>query len=56
MQELDFINLDSELTSAQKDIRSVVRKIIDKEFMPVIRQHFHDETFPTKMPPGLLTV
>ncbi len=43
---LDFINLDSFLTSEQLEIRNSVRKFVDDEVLPIIQQAFRDETLP----------
>lgn len=43
---LDFINLDSFLTSEQLEIRNSVRKFVDDEVLPIIQQAFREETLP----------
>jgi glutaryl-CoA dehydrogenase len=46
---LDFINIDSFLTSDQLEIRNSVRKFVDDEVLPVIQQAFRDETLPKNL-------
>ncbi len=48
-QSLDFIEIDSLLSSEQKEIRQSVRKFVDDEVLPKITQAFRQEEFPREL-------
>lgn len=46
---LNFIDIESLLTSEQKEIRDSVRKFVDDEVLPLMQTAFREETFPKQL-------
>lgn len=51
--ELDYLDLASELTEEERILKETVRTFVDKEVMPKIEHHFEAGTFPTEVIPKL---
>lgn len=45
----DFYDTDSLLSDEEKMVRSSVRQWTERRFMPLVNQHFRDETFPMEL-------
>ncbi len=52
-QSIDFFNLDEQLSSDEKSLRSNVRSFVSKEVMPIIADCFETQRFPKELIPGL---
>ncbi|MCX7834835.1 MAG: acyl-CoA dehydrogenase family protein [bacterium] len=52
-QGVDFYFTDTLLTDEEITIRDTVRDWVDREFMPIIRKHIQEKTFPTYIIPQL---
>lgn len=50
---VDFYRFDRCLSDEERSIRDTVRRFVDRRFMPVIREHFRDGTFPLELIPQL---
>lgn len=50
---LDFLKLESTLTSSQIAIQNSCRQIVNEEAMPHIRKAYREESFPTHLPQKL---
>ena len=50
---VDFYRLQENQSDEERSVRETVRRFVDQEFMPVVRQHFQDGTFPTDLIPKL---
>ncbi|MGZ5280398.1 MAG: acyl-CoA dehydrogenase family protein, partial [Pseudobdellovibrionaceae bacterium] len=51
-QSIDFFNLDEQLSSDEKSIRSKVRSFVSKEVMPIIADCFETQRFPKELISG----
>jgi len=50
-QSIDFFNLDEQLSSDEKSIRSRVRNFISKDLMPIIADCYETQRFPKELIP-----
>jgi glutaryl-CoA dehydrogenase len=50
---VDFYRLDDTLSDEERGVRDVVRRFVDERFLPVVRAHFRDGTFPLELVPEL---
>lgn len=46
---VDFMEFDSLLSEEERLVRQTARQFVDDRFMPLIRQHFRDGTFPVEL-------
>ncbi len=46
---VDFYRLDRNLSEEERGVRETVRRFVDQRFMPDIRRHFRDGTFPQEL-------
>jgi glutaryl-CoA dehydrogenase len=51
VRDLDFYHLDECLSSEEKMTRDAVRRLVEREVLPVIEHHFANETFPADLTP-----
>ncbi len=49
----DFYDIDSLLSDEEKMVRDSVRNWVEKRWMPVVNQHYRDESFPMELVPEL---
>ena len=49
----DFYQLDDLLTVEERSLRDGVRRWVEERFLPVVRQHYRDGTFPMELVPEL---
>lgn len=49
----DFFNLDDLLTEDERMVRDTVRDFVDKEYLPIITEHYRNGTFPNEIIPKL---
>jgi glutaryl-CoA dehydrogenase len=52
-QGLDFYDIESELTAEERLTRDTVRRFVDREFLPGIREHYRAGTFPLGLVPKM---
>ena len=52
-QSVDFYRFSRNLSDEERSIRNTVRRFVDKSFLPAVRQHFADGTFPMEIIPEL---
>jgi len=45
----DFYDIDSILSDEEKMVRDSVRDWVDKRFLPIVNEHYKNETFPMEM-------
>jgi glutaryl-CoA dehydrogenase len=50
---IDLFRLDDLLTDEQRLVRRTVRRMVEDEFLPIVKQHFRDATFPAEIAPRL---
>ncbi|MCX7978228.1 MAG: acyl-CoA dehydrogenase family protein, partial [Bdellovibrionaceae bacterium] len=50
---LNFLQIDSQFSAEEIQIRDSVRQFVDKEVLPIIADHFEAGTFPRQLIPGL---
>ncbi len=50
---VDFYDSDSLLTNEEMTIRNTVREWVEENYIPIIRKHLADKTFPTEVIPQL---
>ena len=50
---VDFYRLDDTLSDEERGVRDVVRRFVDERFLPLVREHFRDGTFPMALVPEL---
>lgn len=48
-EHVDFYHFSRNLSDEERSVRDTVRRFVDTAFMPVVRQHFADGTFPTEI-------
>ena len=51
--QLDFFNLDEELSEDEIMVRNSVRSWVTERFIPVVMEHFENGTFPHEMTPEI---
>ena len=49
----DFYAVEDLLTEDERAVRDTVRRFVDDEFLPLVRKHFADATFPTELTPRI---
>ena len=52
-QSVDFYRFSRNLSDEERSVRDTVRRFVEQSFMPDIRRHFADGTFPTEIIPEL---
>ncbi|UCD48049.1 MAG: acyl-CoA dehydrogenase family protein [Deltaproteobacteria bacterium] len=52
-QGLDYYGIEGDLKSEARMIRDTVRQFVDREFLPVVRDHYRAGTFPLAIVPKL---
>jgi glutaryl-CoA dehydrogenase len=52
-RQLDFLNLDTELSEDERMVRDTVRAWVSDRFMPLVMDHFEAGTFPMEVVPAL---
>jgi glutaryl-CoA dehydrogenase len=52
-RQLDFFNLDDELSEDEKMVRDSVRAWVTERFLPLVMEHFEAGTFPHEVTPEL---
>jgi len=45
----DFYAVEDLLSAEERAVRDTVRRFVDDEFLPLVRKHFADATFPTEL-------
>ncbi|WP_410765940.1 acyl-CoA dehydrogenase family protein [Haloferax sp. DFSO60] len=50
---LDYLGLESDLTSEEKMVRDEARRFVEEQVKPDIGEHFEDGTFPTELIPEM---
>ena len=49
----DFYAVEDLLSEDERAVRDTVRRFVDEEFLPLVRKHFADATFPTELTPRI---
>jgi glutaryl-CoA dehydrogenase len=49
LKDLDYFNLDEELSSEEKSARDTVKRFVAREVLPNVEKHFAAETFPNDL-------
>ena len=49
----DFYALSELLSEEERQVQSTVRRFVDEEYLPLVREHFEAGTFPTELIPKL---
>ena len=52
-QGVDYYGIEADLGSEARMIRDAVRQLVDREFLPVVRDHYRAGTFPLAIVPKL---
>ncbi len=52
-QGVDFYRMDGALSAEERGVRGTVRRFVDTRFLPDIREHFRQGTFPLDLVPEL---
>jgi len=52
-QQLDFFDLEAELSEDERMVRDTVRAWVSERFMPLVMEHFEAGTFPMELTPEL---
>jgi glutaryl-CoA dehydrogenase len=52
-RQLDFLNLDSELSEDERMVRDTVRSWVGERYLPLVMEHFEKGTFPSETIPEL---
>ncbi len=52
-QSIDFYRFSRNLSDEERSVRETLRRFVDQSFMPIVRKHFADGTFPTEIIPEL---
>ena len=52
-QPIDLLDLDSQLTEDERQVRDTVRDFVEREALPAVSDHFREGTFPMHLVPGL---
>jgi glutaryl-CoA dehydrogenase len=50
---VDFYHFDRNLSDEERSVRDTVRAFVDQKFLPVVREHFRNDTFPMELVPEL---
>jgi glutaryl-CoA dehydrogenase len=50
---IDYYDIDSELSPEARLVRDTTRSFVEREVMPLIREHYRNGTFPTQLVPRL---
>ena len=50
---IDLLDLESQLTDDERQVRDAIRGWVDQEAMPVVVSHFNDATFPLELVPRM---
>ena len=50
---VDFIDFDSLLSEEERLVRQTARRFVDQRVVPVIKQHFHEASFPLELVPEM---
>jgi glutaryl-CoA dehydrogenase len=50
---VDYMDLDSELSSEERMTRDTVRRFVDEQVLPIIEEAYLEDRFPTEIVPGL---
>jgi len=50
---IDLFRLDDLLSDEQRLVRRTVRRMVEEEFLPIVKQHFREATFPAEIAPRL---
>ncbi len=49
----DYYDIDDLLSVEERQVQATVRRFVDEEYLPLIREHFDAGTFPTELTPRL---
>jgi glutaryl-CoA dehydrogenase len=52
-QAIDYYDIESDLTSQARLIRDTVREFVQREFLPVVREHYRAGSFPLQLVPAM---
>ncbi len=52
-QQLDFFDIESELSEEERMVRDTVRAWVSERFLPIVMEHFEAGTFPMELVPEL---
>jgi glutaryl-CoA dehydrogenase len=52
-RQLDFLNIEDELSEEERMVRDAVRTWVGERFLPVVAEHFEAGTFPRELTPEL---
>ena len=52
-QSVDFYRFSRNMSDEERSVRDTVRRFVDQSFLPVVRKHFADGTFPAEIVPEL---
>jgi len=52
-QGVDFYRFDRNFSDEERGVRETVRRFVDESFLPSIRRHFRDGTFPLELAPEM---
>ena len=52
-QGVDFYRFSRNLNEEERSVRDTVRRFVDRSFLPIVRKHFADGTFPPEIIPEL---
>jgi len=50
---IDFYRIDDQLTGEERSVRETVRAFVDRSFLPLVREHHEQGTFPVAVVPEL---
>jgi len=50
---IDLLDLESQLSDDERQVRDTVRDFVEREAIPVVTQHFRDATFPMELVPRM---
>jgi glutaryl-CoA dehydrogenase len=50
---IDYYDIESDLTSQARLIRDTVREFVQREFLPVVREHYRAGSFPLQLVPAM---
>ncbi|MCP4572745.1 MAG: acyl-CoA dehydrogenase [bacterium] len=50
---VDFYRFSGSLSDEERSVRETVRRFVDRDFLPLLRRHFKDGTFPVELIPEL---
>jgi glutaryl-CoA dehydrogenase len=52
-QGVDFYDVESDLAGEERMARDTVRRFVDREFLPLVREHYRAGTFPLELVPKM---